>query len=334
MTTRVKHSIKRLQPHFALNVPILVAFCILANFAGCGAPKSSESIAFRKFVGSHPMLHSPPSHSFRFISLNQAQPEKVSLCWGACDGFRGVIKVANGIGRQSFDGNPPPCDFRLVATELGKLIEWKEFDWINGRNEQYGFGVRPDNKGFTFNGVQQSTKKVVTPSSLPFALVGVKCFIKDVEDEFDITEFSPSESQIFPDSMALKLKHQTNNYSTTVYLNRDRGHCVGNEGFDTDGKMISRAINHYRTDDHGVVPLAQEVFFPDKSGELKHSRSTVFLVWELSDELSNEQCFVSYYGFPEPEFARIRSRTWLAWLAACFAIISIGFIVYRKVNQR
>ena len=330
----VKHLYIRPAPCGVSLLLALVGIFVLANFPGCGKPKSSGSIAFQKFVNSHPLLHSPPSHRFRFIHRNQSQREKVSLIWGDCDGFYSVFKVKNGIELTNLSGGTSSNEFKLEEPDLSKLKDWKECDWINGRNEQYGFGVRPDDQGFAFNGVQASAKQVVTPSSLPFALVGVKCFIRDVESEFEIIDFLASETQFFPDSMALKLLHRAKNYSTTVFLNRNYGNCTGYESFDADGKMTGRTLNHYRMISGQPVPLAQEVFFTAENGAIELSRSTVFLEWELSDELSYEQCAVSHYGFPEPEFSKISNRHWMVWLVGSFAIISIGFIVFRKLKKR
>lgn len=319
---------------FVVDLSFLAMIGILLNFVGCNGNNSNASIEFQKFVNTHQLLHSPPSHSFRMVDLDRSQPKKVHLYCGECDGFSGVFKVAVQIDRPNFDGGATSSDFRSLATELASLKEWENFDWINGRNAQYGFGVRPSVEGFTLNGIQESSKEVVTNSFLSCALVFAKCFIRDAEDKFEIVEFLPSQAQLFPNSVALRMVHRRENYSVTVFLDRDQGRCLGYEGFDANGKITSRTVHHYRIQGSDAIPLAQDCYRQDKQGQLELGRSTVFLDWKSSKGPSKKQCYVSYYGFPEPEFVRQSFWYWLAWGAGSFAIISLGFIVRQQIRKR
>ena len=96
----------------------------------------------------------------------------------------------------------------------------------------------------------------------------------------------------------------------------------------------SKSIHRYENRDSIWIPLAEEYYGRNQTEEVVLKRVDFFLDWVPDDALDEERCHLAYYGQPEPEFTRKTNRNWLAGLAGSFAIISIGFIVYRKVKQR
>lgn len=307
----------------------------LALFSVClGCDKRTGPVReFQQFVSSHPQLSAPTGHSFRLVLMQKSSPNVLTLIWGNVDHYNAVFKVARLDEQSETLNDSMPIDYAALSKKLSKLVGVEDCDWINGRNEQYGFGVRKEGEKFRFQGVQESKNEVVTKSALAYAHVYQKCMIKDLELHFRVVGFEEHHSDEFPNSVLVSLNHQTKGFNCEMYLDREQGRCLGLKNFE-DGKLFSKSIHRYENRDSLWIPLAEEYYGQDESGEVNLKRVEFFLNWIPDDTLDESRCKLAYYGLPEPEFSRIPNRNWMAWLAGSFAIFSIGFIIYRKVKQR
>lgn len=312
-----------------MNRIVVVGLFVLCFFPAAGC--SDADAKFRRFVKSHEQLNNPPSHSFCLVEMQRSNPEFLELMSGQVDGYNAIFHVKLLKNQKDPIGNYDNVNYENAMEMLDPLKNLSDFDWTNGRNNRYAFGVRRESENeYTLLGTEQREDTIVTKSTLAYAMVYNQCMIRDIDRLFNVIGFENEvESDEFENCVAVTLKHKSEPVTQTLYLDHDQGRCIGYTG-SVDGKLTSKSFHRYIENEHGWTPYAEETYFLDVAGELRLSRICLFLQWGLSDELDVKKCRLSNYGFEEPEFAEDSSGGVLIWVLLAMALTIFGWLAWQK----
>ncbi len=310
-----------------------VNYMVFAILVGCGRnEKGTPSLQFEKFVGSHQHLSHPPQYSFKSVYMQKPAPNNHTVTWGKIDGYFRFFNVTNLKNQPNIFPKSIRVDYETLAKSLESYVDVEKEDWIAVGNSTYGFSVRPNNaeKNHTLLGFHETPIEVVTPSSIPFASLYDNCFYKNIELFYTIEEVTQANSDIFPNSIAVKMKHKTKNYSKILYFDTEEGVSTGEQSIESSSVSSQMIFRYDKTGERWRF-LASEVYFPDSQGELELTRVHYFLEWKLDDSLDTKTCFLSHYGLPEPPSNSKPNRIWIYLSIGSGALlVVIAFIVLKR----
>lgn len=302
--------------------------------AGCAksVETNSHGQQFLKFVSSKPKLSSPPVHSFRVVMLNKSSPDVHFLSWGSVDEFNRSFKVALVKNQPNVFPAEGGVRYNDLSKKLEPLKDYQNYDWINGGNEVYGFGVKQDanSDGFLLNGVEDMPKAVITSSCMPFASFFDRCYLVSLFDLYEIESFAKSVDESYPDAFALSMNSKKAAFSKVLYFDADDGYCLGEQVLEAS-VVTTKTIYRYEMSNEGKVFKAAEIYIGSKEKPVELERIHYFLDWKLGGSLDQDKCYVSYYGFPEPGFGKKPSTLW--WYVCVVAIVgflSLSIFLKRK----
>lgn len=316
--------------HFlAIGMALLLLFV-----SGCNRKASApRNAAFQKLIQSHPLFSNPPAHSFRAVLIQKASPEFHVLTWGSVSGNSWSFRVSNLLNRPNIFPATTPVDYEALSNKMNEYIDVEQSDRINAGNGNYSFSVKKtdSSEDYLLTGLDETPYEVVTPSCVPFASMYDNCYLKNIEQHHEIEEVFPAKAEAFQGSTAVRMNHRTEDISKIVYIDEQRGCCIGERIFSPSTQLNSQIVYRYDNSGSELRLRASEVYFPDSNGKLELSRIHYFLSWSLDDSLDLKTCYLKHYGLPEPAKSSTRS-SWLPTLG-CIALVVLVLLSFTVVNR-
>ncbi len=308
----------------------LLVFCVGCESEQRGAPSQK----FKTFLGKHAFFSNPPSHSFRAVYLQKHIPNSLTVTWGKVDGVYRSFKVALLKDQPDCFPKTNDVDYDALAEKFSPYKMLEEFDWINGGNASYGFGVKeePGGAGYLLNGAEKMPNAIVNDSCIPFSSIYDNCLMKDIEQHYAIEEVSSTNNKTYPNAVTVRTKHKTKSFTKIFYFDAKHGVCIGEQTMDPSStKIDSQMIYRYDKTDSEWRLRGTEAYFPDENDDLQLSRIDFFLEWKLDDSLDTKTCYLRHYDYPEPVFETKQNRLWLYLTIGSVALLAvITSIVLRR----
>ncbi len=314
-------------------------YCVLiaavCGFSSCSKRTPAE-IEFLRFIDQHVVLSNPASHEFRSILVQRPSPKFYSTCWGWVDGPYSCFRVDQGMHDSVLFEAGKAANLSAFVDRLSGFRSHSEFDWINGKNRTYSFGVKPNESGYTLLGYQWADPdRMTSTSTFPFALIYDHCLIRDAQQHYELVSFGESNHPEFPDCRLCELKSKNHDFLNSVFLHTLDGKCMGMIYRDArTGEVTGKHVFAYKEVQGQAVPLAEKVFFPNQEGDLVLTRLELFLDWKKHKAVRKDVCYLSHYGLPEPPVPQgSRARLAWFWVAMLIAMAAVGGAIYVRKSR-